>query len=190
LVLVPRANGFGVAVDLAGRSFGRGAWVHGRPACLDRAVARGLARSAKGRVEVHQQTLAADIVTAAQRRVEGLVASAARRGQLAVGASAVRNAWSRGRAKLLVVARDAAAAAALGEVRAAEAAGRLTIGPSKKDLGALAMQGGGCVGVMGIESESIASALRPLFALMESFGSSAVDADEPQGATGPCRSNK
>ena len=44
LVLLPAQHGMEVAVDLAGHSSGRGAWVHGRTQCLERAAARGLAR--------------------------------------------------------------------------------------------------------------------------------------------------
>src|SRR5580693_9202449 len=48
LVLGPDGE---VAVDARAGGFGRGAYVHARRPCLERAVKGGLARSAKGKVE-------------------------------------------------------------------------------------------------------------------------------------------
>jgi predicted RNA-binding protein YlxR (DUF448 family) len=41
-----------VAVDAAGGGFGRGAHVHPRPACVEKAAQRGLSRAAKGKVSL------------------------------------------------------------------------------------------------------------------------------------------
>jgi hypothetical protein len=80
---------------------------------------------------------------------------------LAVGADAVTGACQRGEAKLLVVARDAAAAAELGEVRRAVADGRAVAWGTKASLAA-ACRGGRTegVGVVAILSPTIASALK------------------------------
>src|SRR4051812_19301291 len=77
-----------VAVDARGGAFGRGAHVHARRPCLERAVPRGLSRAIKGKVGVvvteggpaalTVESLAQAIQDAVDRRIEGLVAAAAR----------------------------------------------------------------------------------------------------------------
>jgi predicted RNA-binding protein YlxR (DUF448 family) len=107
-----------VAVDARGGGFGRGAHVHPRPDCLQKAVERGLARSAKVKTNtlvtdagellpLTREALAEAIRRSTDRRIEGLLLSAKRSRKLAIGADAVRAAWSRGDADLIVVARDA-----------------------------------------------------------------------------------
>jgi ribosomal protein L7Ae-like RNA K-turn-binding protein len=71
------------------------------------------------------------------RRIEGLLAAALRSKQLARGANAVVGACQRGEAELVLVATDAAAAADLGEVRRAVAAGRAVAWGTKERLGRL-----------------------------------------------------
>ncbi|MEQ9324679.1 MAG: DUF448 domain-containing protein, partial [Polyangiaceae bacterium] len=73
LVFVPAdsdADDVGVVVDLIGRGrrAGRGAWVHARRPCLDKAAAKGLSRAAKARVRADAAALAAQIVAQAERR--------------------------------------------------------------------------------------------------------------------------
>jgi predicted RNA-binding protein YlxR (DUF448 family) len=107
-----------VAVDARGGGFGRGAHVHPRPDCLQKAVERGLARSAKVKTNtlvtesgellpLTREALAEAIRRSTDRRIEGLLLSAKRARKLAIGADAVRAAWGRGDADLIVVARDA-----------------------------------------------------------------------------------
>ena len=151
LVLGPPPEG-AVAVDAGGGAFGRGAHVHARPACLERAAKGGLARATKGKAlcvssadgvrhPLHAGSLARAIQEAMDRRIEGLLASAARSRQLASGADAVTTACERREAELVVVASDAAAAAELDEVRRAVSEGRAVAWGDKHRLGRMATLG-------------------------------------------------
>ena len=166
-----------VAVDARGGGFGRGAHVHPRPDCLQKAVDRGIARSAKAQVNtlatetgelvpLSRTALAEAIKRSTDRRIEGLLLSAKRSHRLAVGADAVRAAWGRGDAQLILVARDAAAAADLTEVRQAVTEGRgaawgtkahvaaLVHGPSRTEAHRVG------VGVIAVSSRTLAAALQ------------------------------
>jgi hypothetical protein len=107
----------------SGRSeIGRGAHVHATPRCLEQAVARGLPRSFRRSLKTADGTwgntpVARMVISAFDRRVEGLLISAKRSKALALGGDAVTREIDAGTAKLLVVACDAAAAADLGAVR-------------------------------------------------------------------------
>ena len=172
LILGPEGE---VAVDPGSGGFGRGAHVHPRPDCLAKAVQRGLAKAAKGRVSavasetgellpLRPDTLAAAIKAAMDRRIEGLLVAAVRSRQVALGADAVTGACERGEAALLVVACDAAAAADLAEVRRAIAEGRAVSWGTKQSLGALGIGGEATrpsgVGVVALTSSRIAAAVR------------------------------
>jgi predicted RNA-binding protein YlxR (DUF448 family) len=146
-----------VAVDLAGGQFGRGAHVHASPRCLA-AAPRGLSKSLHQKVETTAQDLARAVVSAADRRIEGLLASAARSRNLEFGAETSGQAFEEGRAHLLVIARDAAAAASVGRIMHAVAQGGAVAWGFKKSLGALV--GKQEVAVLGITSQPLAAALR------------------------------
>ncbi|WP_437670906.1 DUF448 domain-containing protein [Sorangium sp. So ce131] len=184
-----------IAVDPGDGGFGRGAHVHPRKECLAGAVARGLARSAKGRVHtivgplaegaaeragddaaqgaepLTTASLARAIRAAMERRLEGLIRSAVRSQSAAIGADAVAGACARGEAALVLVACDAAAGAELPEVRRAVAEGRAVAWGSKQALGALA---GGPrergVAVMAISSASIADAVARAVHIVDTCG--------------------
>jgi predicted RNA-binding protein YlxR (DUF448 family)/ribosomal protein L7Ae-like RNA K-turn-binding protein len=139
-----------VAVDPKGGGFGRGAHVHPRRECVERAARAGLLRATKGAartvVDAGESGIAEPLAAAAlaraiqrsmDRRVEGLLATAVRSRQLARGADAVTGACQRGEAALVVVACDAAAAADLTEVRRAVAEGRAVAWGTKERLGAI-----------------------------------------------------
>ncbi|WP_437996227.1 DUF448 domain-containing protein [Sorangium sp. So ce185] len=178
-----------IAVDPGDGGFGRGAHVHPQRDCLAAAVARGLARAAKGRVHAIMGTagpggtggtgderagepaapgpeplttvsLARGIREATERRLQGLIRAAVRSQGVAVGADAVVGSCQRGEAALVLVACDAAAGADLPEVRRAIAEGRAVAWGSKQVLGSLV---GGPrergVAVMAISSPSIAAAV-------------------------------
>jgi predicted RNA-binding protein YlxR (DUF448 family)/ribosomal protein L30E len=108
LVLGPAGR---VAPDLAGKAFGRGAWVHPSPGCLSKAAPRGLSRSLRSEITTSVTELWVSLRAAADRRIEGLVGAADRAGRLAVGSTAAREAFEAGRARLVLVATDARAAA-------------------------------------------------------------------------------
>lgn len=107
LVLGPEGE---VVFDLAGGAFGRGAWVHPRPECLAQAPA-GLSRALRSPVRSTALELHRELVAAAARRIRGLVISARRAHKLEAGSTAVELAVADGRAALVLVARDARAAA-------------------------------------------------------------------------------
>src|SRR5689334_3714644 len=162
LVVSPEGE---VAVDLAGGHFGRGAHVHVSPRCLA-AAPRGLSRSFRRPIDVTPGALASNIVAAAQRRTAGLLSSAARMQRVAVGAEMSGQAWESGKARLLVVARDAAAGASTGPVLRAIAAGEAIAWGTKTDLGALV--GKSEVAVLGVTSEPLAAALRTVVRMASS----------------------
>ena len=162
LVVSPEGE---VAVDLAGGQFGRGAHVHVSPRCLV-AAPRGLSRSFRRSIAVLPGVLASSIVAAAERRAAGLLASAARSQWVEVGAERAGQAWESGKARLLVVARDAAAGASTGPVLRAIAGGEAVAWGTKEDLGALV--GKSEVAVLGITSEPLATALRTVVRMASS----------------------
>ena len=102
----PDAKGAPVAVDMAGGKHGRGAHVHARTECLDRAAKSGLSRSFKTKVTVTADELAQQIADGADRRIAGLLAGAWRGRLLGIGADAAIAALDKG-APCLVVAGDA-----------------------------------------------------------------------------------
>ncbi len=134
LVRLVLGEGGEVAFDLAGGSFGRGAHVHARPECLEKAP-RGLSRAFKQEVRADGRELGSALVAACDRRAAGLVMAARRTGALAVGADASLEAVRRG-APLLLVAVDAGSAAGTREVERAVAEGRAVAWKTKRDLGA------------------------------------------------------
>lgn len=168
-VLDPDGN---VAVDLAGKSFGRGAWMHASPVCLEKGASRGLARSFRAKVRATPEALAAAIVEAADRRVTGLLAAAFRSKQAAFGADAVTERAAAGEVDLVVVACDAAAAASLPVVQRAVAEGRAVAWGTKSRLGALA--GRVEVAVVGIRSAKLAEAIRATVRMSSNVASKVV----------------
>lgn len=135
----PRAEeqGATLAVDLADTRFGRGAHVHASKECVQKALRGGFAKVFKCKVEGSMESFGEQIVIAADRRIDGLLAGA-RRGKHAVsGADVVRAAYRDGSAVLVVVASDAAAAAKLPEVQEAISLGKAIAWSNKQRLGAI-----------------------------------------------------
>jgi predicted RNA-binding protein YlxR (DUF448 family) len=172
LIISPEGE---VAVDARGGRFGRGAHVHPRPECLQKAVERGLARSAKVQINtlvteagellpLTREALAEAIRRSTDRRIEGLLLSAKRSKRLAIGADAVRTAWSRGDADLVVVARDAAVSE-MNEVRQAVTEGRGVAWGDKVRLASFVHGASRTgpndvgVGVVAVSSRTLAAAL-------------------------------
>jgi predicted RNA-binding protein YlxR (DUF448 family) len=133
-----------VSVDEKGGS-GRGAHVHARRSCVERAAPGGLLRATKGRARavVEPRTGASQPLAAAalvqaiaavmDRRVEKLLRAAHRSRQLSVFCSPAST--TTGEAPLLVVACDAPSAAEAPEVRTAIAEGRAVAWGNKQALG-------------------------------------------------------
>jgi hypothetical protein len=114
---------------------GRGAHLHARPACIARAPA-GLSRSLRRPSGVTAGELGTRLVAACDRRMEGLLVSARRRGEVSVGADAAIDAARRG-APLVVVAVDAGTVSEKTEVIEAIAGGRCIAWRTKAELGPL-----------------------------------------------------
>lgn len=125
-----------VVPDLSGGAFGRGAWVHPRPACLADAVKGGLSRGLKTKVTTSVAEVTELLRRAATRRTLSLL-QAAERGRLAVlGTTAFEEAERDGRVELLVLAGDAKASAALSAVMRLGQRGRVRLFRTKAELGA------------------------------------------------------
>ena len=126
-----------LAVDLADSRFGRGAHVHASKECVQKALRGGFAKVFKCKVEGTVEALGEQLVIAADRRIEGLLAGA-KRGKLAIsGSDVVRAAYREGTAALVLVACDAAAAAKLPEVQEAVSQGKAIGWGNKQRLGAI-----------------------------------------------------
>jgi predicted RNA-binding protein YlxR (DUF448 family) len=196
LVLGPGGE---IAVDPGDGGFGRGAHVHVRPACLQRAATAGLARAAKAKpmwrgddgelAPLSEAQLRAGIADVFARRVDALLGTAKRARTLHVGADAVVALLQRTPA-LVVVACDAASGADTDEVRQAVAEGRALAWGTKITLGA-ACRGGGPEGVavVGIESPQLGAAVKAAVAVVTaasggaSTGAGACRPCDPAGST-------
>jgi uncharacterized protein len=109
LVIGPEGE---ITFDLAGRAFGRGAWVHPSPNCLSMAARGGIDRAFKRSVGVNAVALGRVFKAAATRRALGLIGAARRAHKLEFGSAAVEETVQRAGAELVIVATDARAAAA------------------------------------------------------------------------------
>jgi predicted RNA-binding protein YlxR (DUF448 family) len=145
-------------LDLAGSSFGRGAWVHPTGRCLEDAVRRGFARAAKREVVSSLEEVTAALCEAAEKRVAQLLAVGVRSRKVAVGTTAVAEADS----KLTLIALDAAAQKEV-DVAKALASGRALAFGTKRSLGEAC--GRDVVGVVAVTDDALATAVRDAVAL-------------------------
>jgi len=125
-----------VVPDMAGGAFGRGAWVHARPACLADAVKGGLSRGMKMKVTTTLPELLQTLRDAASRRAFSLLQAAQRARLAAVGTIALEEAERDDRVELLVLAGDAKASATLSPVLRLGQRGRVRLFKTKAELGA------------------------------------------------------
>ncbi len=146
-----------IAVDLAQRAFGRGAWLHARPVCVTRAAPRGLSRAFKCQVALRPEALLEALRAAALRRAGGLLIAASRAGQLVVGTDAATRAWQAGRVCLLVVSEDARAASHCPLAAEAASAGRAVRFGTNEALGA--WLGRGPTALVAVLDDGLARAL-------------------------------
>ena len=139
---------------------GRGAHVHPKRACLDKAARAGLARSFRCKVKVTGAELAAQVVSALDRRTTGLLMAAARTRGLTLGADATIEAIGRsaGDNLLVIVAADAGSIAQDSAIRHATDAGNVVVFATKAALGALA--GRGELAVVSVTNASISQEIR------------------------------
>jgi predicted RNA-binding protein YlxR (DUF448 family) len=146
-----------VAFDLAGGAFGRGAHVHPSSSCLQKAASKGLSRSFSVPVSCDGASLCVLLTEAADRRIEGLLSSAARSGVAVIGFEAVDAALARDELVLAVVACDAGGCATSRSIQQAVAQGRAVAWGTKAVLGALVCRGE--VSVLGIRSAKIGASV-------------------------------
>jgi len=143
--------------DLSGSGFGRGAWVHPREACLAKALPRGFSKSMKNTVTTSVAEFASALRAQAERRAYSLVGSAFRARKAAAGSTAVRDAFTAGQVKLVLVATDARAAAETPWVDALVKSGKARAFGSKELLGRVI--GRPETGVIAILDDGITTAL-------------------------------
>lgn len=160
-----------LAVDLAGSGFGRGAHVHPSSDCIAKALKGGFARIFKAQVVADAKAIGNEIVSAADRRIEGLLSGARRAGQLAVGSDVVVQALREERAELVVVARDAAAATRLPEIERAIAQGKAVAFSEKQRLGSLMARDE--VAVIAVHHPGVAAAVAQTYRMSAPFRDSA-----------------
>ncbi len=125
-----------VAVDFAGTSFGRGAHVHVRPACIERACRGGFARAFKRPIAATPAAIAGQVRQGAEQRIRGLLLGA-RRAKLCAFGEEAREAVASGKAPLAVVAVDAGASGTKGALLGALHDGRVIAWGTKAELGLL-----------------------------------------------------
>jgi len=143
--------------DLSGSKFGRGAWVHPREACLAKALPRGFSKSMKSAVQTSPAQFASALRAQAERRAYSLVGAAFRARKAAAGSTAVRDAFTAGLVKLVLVACDARAAAETPWVDALVRSGKARAFGSKELLGRVI--GRPETGVIAILDDGITTAL-------------------------------
>jgi predicted RNA-binding protein YlxR (DUF448 family) len=160
-----------VVFDLAGGSFGRGAHVHARPGCIEKAP-RGLSRAFKREIRTDATELGVRLVAACERRASGLLLAARRSGALALGADAALQAVRLG-APLVIVATDAGAVASSLEVEGAVRDGRALAWGSKDELGRLF--GERTLSICAIRHAGIAGQLKTLRAAADAGATTTKD---------------
>jgi ribosomal protein L7Ae-like RNA K-turn-binding protein len=137
--------------------------VHARAECIERAAPRGLSKSYKTQVETKATELQVALVEAAERRIHGLLSGARGSRSIAIGTNATDETIEAGAARLVIVARDARAAAETGPVQRVIAAGDAVAWGDKQRLGAAL--GRGETGVVAVIDSGIARALRHAIAI-------------------------
>ncbi len=177
LVLDPSSGE--LAVDMASSEFGRGAHVHASPDCLQKALKSGFSRVFKTKVVGEASAIGQEIVNAADRRIDGLLSGAYRARQLAVGSDVVSESLKEGKADLVVVARDAAAATRLPEVERAIATGKAIAFGEKAHLGSLFSKEE--VAVIAVLHQGVASAVAQTYRLSGPFRTSAASSVSGSG---------
>ena len=143
--------------DLEGRLPGRGAWVCPSPSCLDAVAPGALSHVLRAPVRwAAPLERRRELAEGFGRRLSNLLTIARRMRGVAVGPSGVRAALAAGRARLVLIAGDlAAAAAASWSTRAAPVPARPTLGAAA--LGALF--GRGPVEVAAVTVDGLAAAI-------------------------------
>jgi predicted RNA-binding protein YlxR (DUF448 family) len=155
VVLAPDGS---LVADLGRSAFGRGAWVHADPRCIQRAAPRGFAASFRAKVDTNAEQMTRTLHAAAEQRIKSLIGLARRAGKLVVGSSAVEQAAKT--AELVIVAADARAASE-SWLESAVRSGRAAAWGTKAELGAAL--GREEVGAVAVVEAGLAEALKVAF---------------------------
>lgn len=161
-----------VVPDLLGKNFGRGAWLHPRPSCLNR-LQSSLARSFKAPVQTTAEQGVELLRQAAANHVRKLAGALRRQNLCAVGGTAAKEAWVEGQAVGIVLASDALSVAREAWLTEAVAAGSVRVWGTKDEWGQLL--GRAEVGVLAITEERLAKRV---------FGAIAMALLTPEAALG------
>jgi uncharacterized protein len=162
LVLGPDGT---LVADARGGALGRGAWVHPTAECVAHAVPRGVARALKTEIKTTADELLGQLRDQGMRRVLALISSAKAARKVAAGGTAASEAIARGDVELVVVARDARAAAELSTIAAAVGRGQGLVIGTKAELGVAL--GRPDTGVVAILDAGIGASLRRAAVLSE-----------------------
>ncbi len=151
-----------VTIDLKGGARGRGAWVHPRIECLDKAARHGFSRSFRIRVDVSTEQLLEQIRAAAERRLAGLIHAARASRALIFGRDSVRE--KSAVASLVLLAADSPSLSNAPFVTELGARGRLVIWGTKERYGT--WMGRGDVAILAIMEHGLATRIAQTLALL------------------------
>ncbi len=151
-----RGDDGAIVPDLAGKSFGRGAWTHPSQKCLKQ-LQKSLQRSFKASVSTSTEEALLLLREAATHRANQILGLARRRNLLVYGSDATRECWYKGDLFGLLVATDARAAAGASFVAEAIVAGSARAWGKKAQFGLLF--GRSEVGVLGVRDRGLAISL-------------------------------
>ena len=186
-----------VVPDLSARTFGRGAWVHGRPECLKK-LQSALSRGFKAPVTTTTAEALQLLRAAAEHRTAQMLGAARRQNAVVFGTDATAEAWRQGRVALILLAQDARAAATSGFVGEAVTADCLRVWGTKAELGHLF--GRAEIGVLGVVDRGLAIRLfgaiamallvrEPGFGGAQSFANERVRSNERSSEKEPSSTN-
>ncbi|HTM45302.1 MAG TPA: DUF448 domain-containing protein [Polyangiaceae bacterium] len=145
-----------LAVDLGNKSFGRGAWVHPRISCIEQACKGGFQRAFKASLSIDAAQVVTPLRQAAERRIAALLHGARGSHKLTLGSDATLAAIAEGKAALVLLAADSAAAER-GLFSNLFTQGRLRVWGSKAQLGSVFLRD--AVAIVGVCDMGFARAL-------------------------------
>lgn len=173
LRLVPTPEG-GVTVVVGAHAGakGRGAHVHPSAACVAKAVDGRLSKAFRREIRVSASELGEAIGEREAARIEGLIATAIRTRQVAIGADAAAEALAHG--ALVVAAKDAGRVVDHQPFRGAREAGRLIFWGDRARLGSFTRRDS--LAVLAVTAPSLAQALRHAHEVVSAFAPAHVAA--------------
>ncbi len=172
LRLAPTPEG-GVVVIVGSHAgtVGRGAHVHPRVACVERAVDGRLSKAFRREIRISAAELGDAISAREARRMEGLILAAIRTRQVALGADAAAEALEHG--AIIVAAKDAGRLVDHQPFRGARDSGRLIFWGDRARLGAFTRRDS--LAVLAVTAPSLAQALRHAHQVVSAFAPAFVE---------------